>query len=345
MNAITIGGQIIKPGQSVEIEIPVANLYTDTDIFMPVHVICARKPGPRIFVSAAIHGDELNGIEIVRRLIQQKNLRISKGALILVPTVNVYGVLNQSRYMPDRRDLNRSFPGSPKGSLAGRVADIFMDEIVKHCEYGIDIHTGAMHRSNLPQIRANLKDPETLLLAEEFGVPVLINSTLRDGSLRQAALESGTKILLYEAGQALRFDELSIHAGMRGVINILSHLGMIKQRHRKHRVQPFVANHTAWVRANSSGIVSSKKKLGDKVEKGDVLAEIGNLFGKILDIVEAPRSGIIIGKQNIPLIQEGDAMFHVAYFTEQDEEVLENIEALQESFSPPEEITEPPLLG
>ena len=148
------------------------------------------------------------------KLINKKGFKIHCGTLILVPMVNVYGVLNQSRYMPDRRDLNRCFPGSPKGSLAGIVADKFLNEIVKHCGYGIDLHTGAIHRSNLPQIRANLKDEETRHLAEIFGVPVLLNSNLRDGSLRQAAVESNTKILLYEAGQALRFDELSIRAGV-----------------------------------------------------------------------------------------------------------------------------------
>ncbi len=334
MEPLEIGGYKIDPGKSLEIEMPVASLYTDTEICMPVHVMRGKKEGPTVFVCAAIHGDELNGIEVVRRLISLKTLRISRGTLILVPMVNVYGVLNQSRYMPDRRDLNRSFPGSPKGSLAGRVADIFMDEIVKHCDYGIDIHTGAMHRSNLPQIRADLCDEDTLALAEEFGVPVLINANLRDGSLRQAAVESGTKILLYEAGQALRFDELSIRVGIRGVLNILSYLGMTHKRARKKKVVPFIANHSSWVRADASGIVKSIKNLGENVKKGDLLAYIGNPFGEIIGTVKANRSGIIIGKQNIPLVQEGDAMFHVAFFSESDEDVVENIEVLNETFFP-----------
>jgi len=197
MDELVIGGHTIPPGKTLQIEMPVVRLYTDTDISMPVHVIRSKQEGPTVFVSAAVHGDELNGIEIIRRLINQKSLRLSSGTLIFVPMVNVYGVLNQSRYMPDRRDLNRCFPGSPKGSLAGIVANKFLSEIVKHCQYGIDLHTGAIHRSNLPQIRANLKDQETRQLAEIFGVPVLLNSNLRDGSLREAAVESGTKILLY----------------------------------------------------------------------------------------------------------------------------------------------------
>jgi predicted deacylase len=328
---LPIGEHIIKPGETRQLEIPVAKLYTDTDVFIPVHVIRSKKPGPIVFVSAAVHGDELNGVEIVRRLIQSKSLKISAGSLILIPMVNVYGVLNQSRYMPDRRDLNRSFPGSKKGSLAGRVAHILLEEIIKHCDYGIDLHTGAIHRSNLPQIRADLSDPETEALAMEFGASVVLNANLRDGSLRQTSIESGTRILLYEAGQALRFDELSIRVGVRGVLNVITQLGLLKRR-RKHKVfEPYIANDSAWVRANSSGIVSDLKKLGDRVRKGDALAEIGGPFGDVLDTVTANKAGIIIGKQNIPLAQEGDAMFHIAFFEEPDAVVAENIEAMHET--------------
>lgn len=332
--SIVIAGQEILPGHRYKIEVPVAKLYTDTDINMPLYVIRGKRAGPSVFISAAIHGDELNGIEIVRRIIQSKSIKVTAGVVYLVPMVNVYGVLNQSRYMPDRRDLNRSFPGSTKGSLAGRVANIFMEEIVKRCQYGIDLHTGAMHRSNLPQVRANLKDEETLTLAQNFGVPVLINSDLRDGSLRQAAVENGIKILLYEAGQALRFDEISIRAGMRGVQNILAHLGLIRRRATKKVILPFVANHSAWVRAGVSGIVNNVKNIGDQVNKGDVLATIGSPFGELLMKVKAARSGIIIGKQNIPLVQEGDALFHIAFFSEADEDVADNIGVMHETLDP-----------
>jgi hypothetical protein len=248
--------------------------------------------------------------------------------------VNVYGVINQSRYMPDRRDLNRSFPGSTKGSLAGRVADIFLEEIVRHCDYGIDLHTGAIHRSNLPQIRADLDDPETQKLALAFGVPVLLNSNLRDGSLRQAAVESDCRILLYEAGQALRFDELSIRAGVRGVLNVLTYLGLTRRKPRRKTRTPYIANNSAWVRANCSGIVQSLKNLGDQVEKGTPLARIGSPFGETIDTVVASKSGVIVGKQNIPLVQEGDAMFHIAFFAAADEDVVEHIEAMQDSLTP-----------
>lgn len=334
MSSISIAGQRVNPGDRLQIEMPVAKLYTDTDISIPVHIVRAKKPGPTLFVSAAVHGDELNGIEIIRRLIQLKSPKLMAGTLIMVPMVNVYGVLNQSRYMPDRRDLNRSFPGSERGSLAGRVADIFMEEIVQHCDYGIDLHTGAIHRSNLPQIRGDLNDEETKVLAEVFGVPVLLNSTIRDGSLRQAAVEGGTKILLYEAGQALRFDELSIRAGMRGVLNVLAHLGMTKPRKRKSITTPYIANNSTWIRASASGIVRDLKHLGDAVAKGETLAVIGNPFGEPIATVVASRSGIVIGKQNIPLVQEGDAMFHIAYFHESDEQIVEDIESLHETLTP-----------
>jgi len=331
MKAIDIAGHAIKPGESVKIDLPVVRLYTDSEVNMPVYVKRAKKDGPTVFVSAAVHGDELNGIEIIRRLIQSKSMKLTTGTLIFVPMVNVYGVLNQSRYMPDRRDLNRVFPGSTKGSLAGRLAYIFLNEIVTKCDYGIDLHTGAIHRTNLPQIRANLDDEETRRLAEEFGVPVMLNSNLRDGSLREAAVQHGVKILLYEAGEALRFDELSIRAGVKGIENVLSSLGMTrKRRSRKTKFEPFVAYNSAWVRASASGLVRDHVSIGDKVQKGQVMASVGDAFGEVLTEVTASKEGIVIGKQNIPLVQEGDAMFHIAYFKDTDE-VTDNIEEMQDT--------------
>jgi predicted deacylase len=336
MDVLRIGEFEILPGEQRKIELPVAKLYTDADVSLPIHIIRAKKPGPTIFVSAAVHGDELNGIEIIRRLITQKKFNITRGTLIAVPMVNVYGVVNQSRYMPDRRDLNRCFPGSAKGSLAGRVAYIFLNEIVKHCDYGIDLHTGAIHRSNLPQIRADMSDEETKALAEVFGVPVILNSNLVDGSLRESALKNGTKILLYEAGEALRFDEFSIRAGMKGILNVLQYLGMIRKTvaSKKKKTAPFIASGSQWVRANASGIVHNLADLGDQITKGQTLAEIGSPYGEVIDSVKATRSGILIGKQNIPLVQEGEAMFHVAYFSEDDEEIAEHIENIQEQLLP-----------
>lgn len=334
MTDLTIGKHIIKLGETKHIELPVAKLYTDTEISLPVYIMRSKKAGPTVFISAAIHGDELNGIEIIRRLIASKKLKITSGTLIAVPMVNVYGVVNQSRYMPDRRDLNRCFPGSSKGSLASRVANIFLKDIVKHCDYGIDLHTGAIHRSNLPQIRGDMNDDVTKALAIAFGVPVVLNADILDGSLRDAARNNKTKVLVYEAGEALRFDEFSIRAGMKGILNVLAYLGMVKKaRTTKAKVIPFIAYNSGWVRANASGIVSHKLALGDQVKKGQILAEIGSPYGEILEHVTASNAGVIIGKQNIPLVQEGEAMYHIAFFKEDDDDIVESIENVQDELT------------
>lgn len=331
---LEIAGETIKPGETKRIELETVKLYTDTSMSIPVFVKRGKKSGPILFVSAAIHGDELNGIEIISRLINSKQINSIRGTLIAVPFVNGYGVLNQSRYLPDRRDLNRSFPGSKRGSLAGRMAHLFLNEIVAKCDYGIDLHTGAIHRSNLPQIRANLDDAETLEMAKAFGLPVLINSNLRDGSLRESADSLGVRILLYEAGEALRFDELSIRAGYRGIINVMRHLALLPpRRSKKPPVEPFVARQSGWVRATDSGFVSHKRQLGDHVAKGDILATIKDPFGDILDTVVSNAEGIIIGKQNIPLAQEGEAMYHIAYFKKPDD-VVESLEIMHDNLVP-----------
>lgn len=327
-----IGGHEIKLGESKKIELPTVRLYTDTNMSIPVYVKRGKKPGPTVFICAAVHGDELNGIEIISRLINSKAINALKGTLIAVPMVNGYGVLNQSRYLPDRRDLNRCFPGSPKGSLAGRIAHLFMNEVVKQSDFGIDLHTGAIHRSNLPQIRANLDDPVTFEMAKAFAVPVLLNANLRDGSLRESADELGIPMLLYEAGQALRFDEFSIKVGVKGVLNVFRHLKMLpKSRSKKVPVEPFVARNSGWMRAPDSGFVIHIRQLGDRVVEGEVLAEIKKPLGEVCAQILSHADGIIIGKQNIPLVQEGEAVYHIAYFSKP-KKVEASIEHMQDSF-------------
>ncbi len=313
---VVIGDVRVAPGSREVIDLPVADLYTHAAIYMPVQVINGKRAGPTLFVSAAIHGDELNGVEIIRRLLQQKVMSRLKGCLIAVPIVNVHGFLDQSRYLPDRRDLNRSFPGSPKGSVASRLAHTFAEEILMAADYGIDIHTGALHRSNLPQIRADLEDPETLRLAESFDVPVMINAAVRDGSLRGYAAEKGIPTLLYEAGEALRFDEVGIRAGLRGVTNVMRALGMLPaKRAARRRMEPLTAKSTTWVRAPLSGIVRTDVKLGQRVKQGETLTVISDPFGETEECVPAPCSGIVIGQTNLPLAHEGDALVHIARFS------------------------------
>lgn len=338
---LIIAGEKILPGETKHLELPTVSLYTDTNMSIPIFVRRGKRSGPTLFVSAAIHGDELNGIEIISRLINSKAISSIKGTLIAVPFVNGYGVLSQSRYLPDRRDLNRSFPGSKRGSFAGRVANLFLNEIVSKCDYGIDLHTGAIHRTNLPQIRANLDDEKAFEMAKAFGVPVLLNSNLRDGSLRESAGELGVSMILYEAGEALRFDELSIRAGLNGIKNVMRQLGMLYNKKTPPKkfgaIEPFVARQSGWVRAPDSGFVSHQKELGDYVEKGDCLAIIKDPFGATLDEVVSNAKGIIIGKQNIPLVQEGEAVYHIAYFSKPDD-VVENIELMQDVLIPEVEI-------
>jgi len=330
--SLTINGITVKPGERKVIELPVAKLYTHTNLTIPLQVICGKLAGPRLFISAAIHGDELNGVEIVRRLIKTNGLKNLRGTLIVVPVVNVFGIIQHSRYLPDRRDLNRSFPGSKRGSLAARLAHIFLEEIVSQCDYGIDLHTGAIHRSNLPQIRADLDDPETKELAEAFSVPVLLNANLRDGSLRQAASEHGVKVLLYEAGEALRFDELSIRAGVRGILHIMRKLTMLKasKAQRKHH-EPFIARSSSWERAPESGLLRSIAPLGMRVKKGDLLGVISDpsdMFDPTEYEVKSQYDGLVIGKSNIPLVNEGDALFHIARFQDI-KEAAASVEAFQ----------------
>lgn len=324
---LIIAGTTIQPGERKTIELPAATLYTQTSVNIPVHIIHGTKPGPCVFLTAAIHGDEVNGIEIIRRLSFYSALKHLSGTLITIPIANVYGFITLSRYLPDRRDLNRSFPGSKSGSLAARLANLLMEEIITKCTHGIDLHTGRMHLENLPQIRTNIDSPAAFDMAQAFNAPIIIDAKLRDGSLRQAATELNIPVLLYEAGQALRFDEFAIRAGVKGVINVLHSLGMIK-RHTKKSIESSVARFTSWIRAPESGVVNHLKKLGSTVTTGEALGTISNPFTKKEQEIIATFDGIIIGWIKLPCINEGDAIYHIASFKEI-AEVSEQIDQLQ----------------
>ncbi|MEJ2611334.1 MAG: succinylglutamate desuccinylase/aspartoacylase family protein [Candidatus Thiodiazotropha sp.] len=342
MSELIIGGSEIPLGSRVNLELPIAQLHTHTPLTMPIQVWRGKKDGPRLFVSAAIHGDELNGVEIIRRLLLQQILSRLRGTLITIPIVNVYGVIQHSRYLPDRRDLNRNFPGHERGSLASRLANIFMQEIVANTTHGIDLHTGALHRSNLPQIRANMEDEATSLLAYAFGVPLLINAQLRDGSLREAAAEKGIPMLLYEAGEALRFDEVSIRAGVKGIINIMRSLKMLpaKRRIAKTSREPIVASSTSWVRAPESGIFRALVALGSRVKRDQLLGVIASPFGDQEFEVTTPYTGIVIGRTNLPLTNEGDALFHIAR-VQGIRAAEESVESFTDELTPDGPISEP----
>ena len=325
-SAITVGGVTVRPGQRQNVDLPIADLYTTTSLHMPLQVICGRQAGPTAFVSAAVHGDEINGVEIVRRLLKIKALQRLKGNLLLVPVVNVHGFLDRSRYLPDRRDLNRSFPGSPSGSIAARLAHTFTQEVAFRAEFGIDLHTGAIDRSNLPQIRVTRGDEEAARLARNFGAPVIVEARERDGSLRSAASKKDIPVLVYEAGEALRFDELSIKAGVRGILRVLRAQGMLPRQREKDITGTVIATDTSWVRAPTSGVVTQRGALGRRVKKGDVLAVMSDPLGTLNEPVLSPSGGIIIGRSNLPLAHEGDALFNIARFesVKQAEDVVED---------------------
>jgi predicted deacylase len=309
----TVGDITIDAGTSQTVELPVSVLSDHTPVTMSAHVTHGKSDGPVMFVSAGIHGDEVIGVEIVRRLLRAPNLRTLRGTLIVVPIVNTFGFINRSRYLPDRRDLNRSFPGSTAGSLAGRLAHIFLTEIVARCELGIDLHSAAIHRTNLPQIRISADNERTAKLANVFGAPVILQSNLRDGSLRAAAAELGKGVLLFEAGEALRFDEMSIRAGVAGVLRVMHHIGMISSKGiAKTKMPSQLCESSSWVRAPAGGLLRIFRADGDVVAEGDLLAAVADPFGGEEIEILAPFGGIIVGRAVMPIINEGDALFHLA---------------------------------
>jgi len=309
----TLGGTVIEPGTRATVDLPLSLLSDHTPITLTTQIVHGRKAGPTLLINAAVHGDEVNGVEIIRRILRHSSIKHLAGTLIAVPIVNVYGFLTNTRYLPDRRDLNRSFPGSPTGSLAARLAHLYMSEIVTRATHGIDLHTAAIHRSNFPQIRCNLSNPEVHQMAMSFGVPVVLNAALRDGSLRKSAMDAGIPFLVYESGEALRFDEVAIRAGVKGIIRVMGDLGMIRQRRRDEApAEPVISRSSIWVRAPEGGIFRAKSKLGAQVSKGESLGIIASPFGDSQFPIECPASGIVIGRNNLPNVNQGDGIFNIA---------------------------------
>ncbi|KJZ18417.1 succinylglutamate desuccinylase/aspartoacylase family protein [Loktanella sp. S4079] len=311
--AFEIGGQSVTAGTRQTVHLPVSVLSDHTPVSMSAHVIHGKVSGPTVFVSAGIHGDEVIGVEIVRRILNTIKVGSLRGTLIAVPIVNTYGFINHSRYLPDRRDLNRSFPGSEGGSLASRLAHLFLNEIVARSDLGIDLHSAAVHRTNLPQIRISPDNPVTAELAEVFGAPVILKSPLREGSLRGEAKELGKDVLLYEAGEGLRFDEMSARAGVAGIMRVLRHLKMVPARGiSKPKSSPHYCQSSKWLRAPVGGLLRTFKADGDVVKPGEVMAIVSDPFGESEMEIVSPFRGIVIGRAVMPIVNEGDAVFHLA---------------------------------
>lgn len=309
-----IGGQKVPAGQRVTIDLPIGSFSNHMPATMPVRILHGRKPGPVIFVSAAVHGDEVIGVEIIRRLLRASAIRRLKGTLICIPVVNAFGFINRQRYLPDRRDLNRSFPGGPNGSLAGQLAHLFATEIISRCDFGIDLHSAAEHRVNMPQIRLTPGNQELYEAAMTFGAPIILESPVRDGSLRKAALELGVGVLLYEAGEALRFDEFSVRVGLKGILNVLKLKGMIGGKTIiTPKNPPIHTSSSRWIRSPLGGMFRALHTTGDLVHKGDTLGYVSDPFGDDDQEVLSLSDGIIIGRTNLPFVNPGDALFHIAH--------------------------------
>ncbi len=308
---VTIGDVEVPAGTRERFDLPVARLPTGSWASLPVQVIHGRYEGPTVWISGVIHGDEIVGVEIIRRVLPHLDRRKLRGTVIAVPIVNVFGFIEGSRYLPDGRDLNRSFPGSARGSLASRLAHLFLTEVVAHADVGIDLHTAAGHRINHPQVRADLDNEETRRLTEAFGAPLMLNSKLRDGSLRQAATEMGKRVLLYEAGQVHRFDQNAVTTGVTGVLRTLQALGM-GTFPELGPPQPSVwVRQSTWLRARRGGVINLDVELGQQVAEGQVLGTIADAFGERPTRVRASRAGWIIARTQRPLVSAGDALVHL----------------------------------
>ena len=337
---LKIAGKDIPRGQRARIEIPVSRMPTQVMVTLPVHVVHGAKDGHKMWLSAAIHGDEINGVEIIRQVLGMIRPAELRGSIVAAPIVNVFGFSTHSRYLPDRRDLNRSFPGSIKGSLAARLAKILMTEVVDPCEYGIDLHTAAAGRMNLPQIRCNLEDAETRRCAEAFGAPLMIHSEGPAGTLRRAAIRRGKRVLVYEAGEVLRYNAVAIEVGVEGVLGVMAALDMIDERPVKSAVTRVTSYKQTWVRAPRGGIVHIQVELGDRVVRRQRLAVISDPMGELEYPIRSPGEGYVIGGITNPLVNRGDAVLHItiADRTEQkldempsqlDKPVVETIDTMQ----------------
>jgi predicted deacylase len=307
---IKINGQSIGLGKEVITRLNISTLPSGTVIDIPVHVFRAPTDGPVLLLMAGMHGDEVNGIEIVRRLVGQKLLKPQRGTVIAIPVLNIYGFLNFSREVPDGKDVNRSFPGSASGSLASRVAYTFVKEILPWIDYGLDFHTGGASRTNFPQVRCVLNDPENEKIASAFGAPFVVDSALLANSLRKEAAKHGKKIVVYESGESLRFDEKGIQIANDGALRVMNFLKI--QPAILPEPQPaIICRKTNWIRAHQAGLFHSRVHPGEFINKDQIIGSIADPYGEKTIFVKSPYSGFIIGLNHMPVVNEGDALAHI----------------------------------
>lgn len=309
---IVINGRSIDRGEKVLTKLVISKLPSGTVIEIPVYVFRSVHDGPVVLLMAGMHGDEVNGTEIIRRMISRKMLYPLKGTIIAVPILNIYGFLNFSREVPDGKDVNRSFPGNRDGSLASRVAHRFMKEVMPYIDYGLDFHTGGRSRANYPQIRCVLSDYRNAELANAFAPPFVMNASYRQGSLRKEASKLGKSILVYETGESLRFDEKGINMGIEGTCRLLHHLGMMASCVEPSETTK-VCMKDMWLRAKNAGLWRTFISIGDYVRKGQHIGSITDPYGEMEVRLNAPATGHVVGLNNMPVVNQGDALLHIAY--------------------------------
>lgn len=314
VETLEILGEKIELGESRVIDFNLAKLFTSTKIEMPIIIERAKIPGPTILITAAIHGDEINGVEIVRQLIARKINKPKRGTIICIPILNVFGFLNTHRAFPDGRDLNRSFPGTRRGSLASRVAYHFTSEILPHADYCLDFHTGGASRFNAPQIRVKPNDKNLLHLAKIFNVPFTVYSNNLKKTYRATCDKMGIPIVLFEGGKSLESNKQIVNYGVRGTVRFLNYLGMLDSKFKVTIPlnNTVIIEKSKWVRAQRSGLFHLKIKINTLVEKGELLATITDPYGTMRYKVLAPNKGYIINVNQSPIVHQGDAIFHIS---------------------------------
>ena len=308
---ISINNHDIGPGEQKEILLNIARLPTYTPIQLSVQIFRGKKDGPVLLLTGGLHGDEINGVEIIRRMISNGQATPEKGTVVAIPLVNIYGFIQKQRDLPDGKDINRSFPGSKSGSLARLVAHTLMDKIFPHIDYGVDFHTGGDSRTNFPQIRCVLKANGNRKLADAFAAPITVNSSLIDKSFRKAAQKQGKEILVFETGEAHRFDAFGIQQGIDGTQRLMKSLEMISSAPEPNETE--IYEKSTWVRARYAGLFQQKMELGEHVNKRQVLGHISDPFGKEWFKVISPQTGRIIALNNAPVVHKGDAILHIGY--------------------------------
>ncbi|QJP35243.1 succinylglutamate desuccinylase/aspartoacylase family protein [Nonlabens sp. Ci31] len=315
-SSIEVLGKVISEGKGLQINLDIAKLHTRTKIEVPIIIERAKEPGPTILITGGIHGDEINGVEIVRQLVAKGYHKPQKGMVICIPVVNIFGFLNQTRQFPDGRDLNRVFPGSKRGSLASIFAYHLMKEIVPLADYCLDFHTGGADRFNAPQVRINEGDEESLELAKIFGAPFIMKSKRREKSYRDSAIKLGKKVLLFEGGKSLDIDKSVTKVGVKGALNLMHHLGIrdfSKELASKAKVnEPIVVASSKWIRASYSGMFRSNAVLGRLYNKGDKIGSISDPFGFFEKDVKAPVKGYVFCINRAPVVNKGDAVIHMS---------------------------------